>query len=37
MVYEPAYFDQLAKDNIDKTYQLVRQDSFDRTVDAKRM
>ena len=32
-----AYVDKLAKDNNSVKYLLVRQDLFDRTVDAKRM
>ena len=32
-----AYVDKLAKDNNGVNYQLVRQDLFDRTVDAKGM
>ena len=32
-----AYVDKLADNNNGKTYLLVRQDLFDRTVDAKRM
>ena len=32
-----AYVDKLAKDNNGVKYLLVRQDLFDRTVDAKRM
>ena len=32
-----AYVDKLAKDNKGVNYLLVRQDSFDRTVDAKGM
>ena len=32
-----AYVDKLAKDNNGVNYLLVRQDLFDRTVDAKRM
>ena len=32
-----AYVDQLAKDNTGVKYLLVRQDLFDRTVDAKGM
>ena len=32
-----AYVDKLAKYNIGVKYLLVRQDLFDRTVDAKRM
>ena len=34
---DPAYFDKLAKENNGVKYLLVRQDLFDRTVNAKRM
>ena len=34
---DPAYVDKLAKDNNGVKYLLVRQDLFDRTVDAKGM
>ena len=33
----PAYVDKLAEDNKGVKYSLVRQDLFDRTVDAKQM